>query len=72
MFHRVCIYGFQHVYLDRTVIHCPIHTEPGLAVNLPVSHGVHVFELVAPTTKLWVETGHKVHTEYDVAPTSAL
>ena len=63
---------YQHSCLYRTVIHCPIHVAPGPTVNSPISHGVHVLELVAPILLLWVEIGHTEQVENDVAPSSAL
>ena len=63
---------FQHILMDGVTTHCAAHVEPGLDVTLPISQGVHVVELVAPITALYVDTGHLVHVEKDVAPNSAL
>ena len=62
----------HHICLDLTRIHCPIFVAPGLDVVFPPSHGMHVVELLAPITVLYVETRHKVHVETDVAPKLAL
>ena len=60
------------MWLDGVTTHCATQVAPGLDVTFPISHGVHVSELTAPITELYVDTGHTVHVETDVAPNSAL